>query len=114
MVLLSAMGGVPNAGDMFRLECNISRAETLPPSTLLEVIWLGIGDNKIISVSNTSITGNTSSTTTTLYSRLTFPRITTSQGGRYSCAVSMTIFRVVMGHRVTNTWNVSVISKYAV
>ena len=99
---------------MFRLDCNISRGKYLPPSTLLEVTWLDNINNTIISNSNISISGNLSSTATFLYSNLMFTRIKTSQGGRYSCAVNMSIFGVVNNHRVTKSRTVIVMSKCAV
>ena len=112
-IILSAVGNLSTAGDMFRLDCNISRAKTLLPSTLLEVIWLDNINNSLISNSNTSITGDTSSTASNLYSQLTFSRVRTSQGGRYSCVVNMTVPGVVTDYSVIKTWTVMVMSKCA-
>ena len=112
-IVISEVKVVPTAGEMFQLDCHISRAETLPLSTLLEVIWLDNNNKTIISNSNTSITGDTNTTASRLFSQLTFPRIRTSQGGSYTCAVNLTVPEVVTDHRVTSTRTVMVMSKYA-
>ena len=112
-VVIPEVNVVYTAGEMFQLDCYISRGETLPPSTLLEVIWLDNSNNTIISNSNTSITGDTSTTASHLFSQLTFPRIRTSHGGRYTCAVNLTVPEVVTDHRVTRTRTVMVMSKCA-
>ena len=112
-VIISEVEVVHTAGDMFQLDCNIIRAETLPPSTMLEVIWLDNINKTIISNSNTFITGDTNTTASRLFSQLTFPRIRTSQGGSYTCAVNLTVPEVVTDHRVTRTRTVMVMSKCA-
>ena len=87
--------GVVTAGDQYTLQCNISRVATLVPTTLLEVKWLDPNNNTITSGTAYTISGMSSTTATTLTSTLTFPRLTTSQGGLYSCAVNMTIPDIV-------------------
>ena len=111
VVVISAVDEVPTAGNRYSLQCNISRAETLDSSILLEVVWLDSNNNIITSNPNISISEDTHSTGTMLSSILMFPRIRTSQGGRYSCTVNMTIPGIVDDHRVVMTVDVSVISK---
>ena len=106
------MDEVPTAGDSYSLQCDISRAKTLDSSTLLEVVWLDSNNNIITSNPNISISEDTHSTGTMLSSLLMFPRIRTSQGGIYSCAVNMTIPGIVDDHRVVTAMDVSVISKW--
>ena len=104
--------GVPTAGDMYTLECNISRAVTLSNSTLLEVVWLDPNNRTISSNPNFTIVGDTNTTATFLTSQLTFSRLTTSQGGNYTCSSNMTIPGVVAtDHPVPSTISVRVISK---
>ena len=105
------------AGDNITLICNVSRVSTLDRSTLLEAMWLDVDGNIItkstdddmdlLVVSNINYTtdANTQST-------LTFPLLTTSQGGVYSCAVNMTIPDIVMDHQVISTAPVRVTSEY--
>ena len=100
--------GVVTAGDQYTLQCNISRMDTLAPSTLLEVMWLDPSNNTITSGTTYTISGMSSTTATTLTSTLTFPRLTTSQGGLYSCAVNMTIPDIVTDHQVISTTPVRV------
>ena len=103
--------GVPTAGDSYILECTISRVDTLSPSTLLEVVWLDPDNNTI--TSNTldyTITGDTSTTSTILISRLTLTRLRTSHAGVYSCSANMTVPGVVTDHQVARTTDVIVTS----
>ena len=95
--------GVVTAGGQYTLQCNISRVATLAPSTLLEVMWLDPSNNTITSGTAYTISGMSSTTATTLTSTLTSPRLTTSQGGLYSCAVNMTIPDIVGYHQVIST-----------
>ena len=111
--ILSDSSGVPTAGSSHSIQCIARREDTLPPSTLLEIIWLDNSNNEIISPnSDTNITGVTSSTDTNITSTLTFPYTRTSQAGRYTCAVNMTIPDVVDDHLVMKTANVYVRSKF--
>ena len=112
-VVVSAVGdGVPTAGDMYTLECTISRGGTLDSSTILEVMWLDM-NNDIITAGNAdyTITGDSSTTSTTTISTITFNRVRTSHGGTYSCSVNMTIPDIVTDHQVTRTTDVTVASK---
>ena len=89
------------------------REDTVPPSILLEIIWLDNSNDEIVSpISDISNTGVTSSTDTNITSTLTFPYTRTSQAGRYTCAVNMTIPNVVDDHLVMKTANVYVRSKF--
>ena len=104
--------GVPTAGDMYTLECNISRAVTLSNSTLLEVVWLDPNNRTISSNSNFTIMGDTSTTATFLTSRLTFSFLRTSQGGDYICSSNMTIpGGEATDNPVSSTISVRVMSK---
>ncbi len=110
VVLSAPVGSMPTAGDIYMLECNISRVATLSSSTLLEVVWLDMNNDIITSGSpDYTITGDTS-TTSTLISTLTFTILRTSHGGTYSCSANMTIPNVVTDHQVTMTANVTVAS----
>ena len=100
--------GVITAGGQYTLQCNISRVTTLAPSTLLEVMWLDPSNNTITSGTTYTISNMSSTTATTLTSTLTFPRLTTSQGGLYSCAVNMTIPDIVTDHQVISAVNVPI------
>ena len=102
---------VVTAGGQYTLQCNISRVATLAPSTLLEVMWLDPSNNTITFGAAYTISGMSSTTATTLTSTLTFPRLTTSQGGLYSCAVNITIPDIVTDHQVISTAPVRVASE---
>ena len=111
--ILSDSSGVPTAGSSHSVQCIARRINVLSPSTLLEIIWLDNSNNEIITPnSDISITGVTRSTDTNITSTLTFPNIRTSQAGRYTCAVNMTIPNVVDDHLVMKTTNVYVRSKF--
>ena len=105
--------GVIIAGDQqYSLLCHITRAATLPPSTLLEVMWLDPDNDTIVSgVNNYTIRGVFQTNATSFNSALVFNRITTSQGGMYSCAVNMTVPDVVIDHQVVKTVAVRVTSE---
>ena len=103
--------GVVTAGGQYTLQCTISRVATIDPSTLLEVMWLDPSNNTITSGTNYTISGMSNTTATTLTSNLTFLRLTTSQGGLYSCAVNMTIPDIVTDHQVISTAPVRVASE---
>ena len=76
--------------------------------TLLEVMWLDPSNNTITSGTAYTISGMSSTTATTLTSILTLHRLTTSQGGLYSCAVNMTIPDIVTDHQVISAVNVPI------
>ena len=99
------------AGNQFTLECLAHRA-TLSLSTLLEVKWLDQYNNTITSGPVYNISGMSNTTAANLTSTLTFPRLTTSQGGLYSCAVNMTITGIVTDYQVINTLPVIVSSEF--
>ena len=83
------------AGERHSIVCRITRVDTLADDTLLEVTWLD-HNNKVITPGPThTITGPTSTTETSLTSNLTFTTLTTSQGGRYTCLATMTIFDII-------------------
>ncbi len=103
--------GVVTAGGRYALECDISRVATLSNATLLEVMWFSPDNDIITSGTAYSITGTTSTNATSLTSTLTFPRLTTSQGGVYTCAVNMTIPGIVTDHQVLRQENVRVASE---
>lgn len=103
--------GVVTAGGQYTLQCDISRRDTLGNATLLEVVWLGPGNEAITSGTNYTISDPSSTTATTLNSTLTFLRLTTSQGGLYSCAVNMTIPDIVTDHQVIRPTPVRVASE---
>ena len=112
---VSVEGGVATSGDDITLICNVSRLSTLDPSTLLEVMWLDV-DGNIITMSSDDtnlrvVSDVTYTTDTNTQSTLTFPLLTTSQGGVYSCAVNMTIPDIVMDHQVISTAPVRVTSE---
>ena len=102
------------AGDDITLICNVSRVSTLDPSTLLEVMWLDADGNIITSddMNLLVVSTITNTTDTNTQSTLTFPLLTTSQGGVYSCAVNMTIPDIVMDHQVISTAPVRVASEW--
>ena len=87
--------GVVAAEGQYTLQCNISRDGNLPPPTLLEVMWLDPNKNTITSGTAYTISGMSSTTTQNLTSTLTIPRLTTSQGGLYSCAANLTVPDIV-------------------
>ena len=94
---------VITAGDSYELQCNISLASYLINTTLLEAVWLDpdgvvITTNEALIASNLTSTNNPNFTTT-----LTFPRLTTSQGGLYSCAVNLTTLGLFKDHQVIRT-----------
>ena len=99
------------AGTEYSLHCNVIREGTLSSSTYLEIIWLDINNEVSTSNSDTVINGFTNSTDTNITSTLTFPYIRTSQAGRYTCAVNMTIPGVVEDRQVRRTTDVYVQSK---
>ena len=110
----SPVEGTPTAGDVYSLVCDVSRADTLASSTILEVMWWDNNGALISSGSGLSITGPTSTTDTTLTSTLTFTPLKTSQGGMYTCAVNMTIPEgdsTVQDFQVTSTAQVSLRSE---
>ena len=110
--VLSDSSGVPTAGSSHSIQCIAWREDTLSPSTLLALIWLDNSNNEIISPnSDTNITGVTSSIEVNITSTLTFPYTRTSQAGKYTCAVNMTIPNVVEDHLVMRSANVYVRSK---
>ena len=98
---------VLRAGDSHTLECTISRVGSLPPSTLLEVVWLDPNSSIITSGTDYNITGDTSTNSTILISRLTLTRLRTSHGGVYSCSANMTVPDRVTDHQVTRMTVVS-------
>ena len=104
-------GGVPTAGSAYTLECNISRAETLNSTTRLDVVWIDPNNTLILSGTDFNIRGDTSTSSTSLISRLTFPLLRTSQGGIYTCSVNMTIPGIFTNHQVNSTATVTVSSK---
>ena len=110
---VSVEGVNATAGDVVTLMCNVSRVSTLDSSTLLEVMWLDVDGNIITSDDMDLLVASsiTSSTDTNTQNILTFPLLTTSQGGVYSCAVNMTIPDIVMDHQVISTAPVRVTSK---
>ena len=57
------------------------------------------------------ITGDTSTTTTSLTSTLTFSSLLTSQGGSYACRVYQTVPDVVTDHPVEAPYDVNVQSE---
>ena len=99
------------AGNQFTLEC-LTRRATSSLSTLLEVKWLDQYNNTITSGPAYNISGMSNTTAANLTSTLTFPRLTTSQGGLYSCAVNMTIPSIVTDYQVINTLPVIVSSEF--
>ena len=110
---VSVEGVNATAGDVVTLMCNVSRVSTLDPSTLLEVMWLDVDGNIITSddMDLLVVSSITSTTDINTQSTLTFPPLTTSQGGVYSCAVNMTIPDIVMDYQVISTAPVRVTSK---
>ena len=99
------------AGNQFTLEC-LTRTATLSLSTLLEVKWLDQYNKTITSGPGYNISGMSNTTAANLTSTLTFPHLTTSQGGLYSCAVNMTIPGIVTDYQVINTLPVIVSSEF--
>ena len=111
VVVSALVSGVPTAGDMYVLKCIISRVATLSSLTILEGVWLDMNNDIITSGSaDYTITGDTSTTSTTFISTLTFTRLRTSHGGTYSCSANMTIPDIVTDHQVTRTADVTVAS----
>ena len=104
-------GDTPTAGDQYTLMCDVSRAETLGSSTLLELMWLTSSGDIISDSADVTISEPSSTTDPTLTSTLTFTRLRTSQGGVYRCAVNMTIPTIVQDHVVSDSAQVSVTSK---
>ena len=99
--------GVVTAGDQYTLQCDISHRPT-PNNTVLEVMWLD-NNNDLISSGTTYTVSDTSNTNASyLTSSLTFLRLTTSQGGLYSCVVNVTI---VIGQQIISTFPVRVSSE---
>ena len=103
---------VPIAGSNHTVQCIASRRDALPSSTILEIIWLD-NNNELITP-NSDTTGVTSSTHINITSTLTFPNIRTSQAGKYTCAVNMTIPDVIEDHQVMKTADVYVKSKFLI
>ena len=99
------------AGTEYSLHCNVNREGTLSSTTYLEIIWLDHNNEVIPPNSDTVINGVTNSTDTNITSTLTFPYIRTSQAGRYTCAINMTIPDVVEDHQVRRPTDVYVQSK---
>ena len=76
-------------------------------------MWLTSANGTVTSGSDVIITGPSSTVDATLTNMLTFTRLRTSQGGVYRCAVSMTIPTIVQDHVVSDSAQISVISKSA-
>ena len=99
------------AGELHNLNCTVIREDIFSSSTFLEIIWLDNNNDVITNKSTTTINGVTNSTDTSITSILTFPRLRTSQAGRYTCAVNMTIPGVVEDHQDTETTYIHVRSE---
>lgn len=100
---------VVTAGGRYTLQCNATRDATLVNSTILEVMWLGDDlDTFYTSGTAYNVSGMLN---TTLVSNLTFPQLSTSQGGRYSCFTRMTFLGTGMYWDVTKTAPVIVASE---
>lgn len=89
--IFSLEEGVVTAGDQYTLQCSIHREATAPNGTLLEMTWLDRENDVISSEVSYILSGTSATTADSLTSTLTFPRLTTSQGGWYSCVINVTI-----------------------
>ena len=103
--------GVLEAGFQFSITCDATRDNRTAEATL-RVEWL-YPDNTIITSGEDGlvITGDTSTTTTSLTSTLTFSSLLTSQGGSYVCRVYQTVPDVVTDHPVEAPYDVNVQSE---
>ena len=103
--------GVVTAGGQYTLQCMIlfHRPEAVERNhTLLEVIWFDPDDHTITSGPSFNISGMPNTTESTLNSTITFTRLTTSQGGLYSCGANLTIPDVTTDFQVIRHFPVRV------
>ena len=92
---------IPTAGDSsYTLRCTVTHRETLNPQTVLEVTWLDTDSNTISSDTDFTLSGESSTTATTLTSTLTISTVRTSHAGMYHCLANMTIPNTVVDHQV--------------
>ncbi len=103
--------GVPTAGNVYTLRCIVNRVDNFNSLTMLEGVWLNAKNDIITSNTDYIITGDASTTSTSLTIDLTFTKLKTSHGGTYSCSANMTIPDVVTDHQVNITTSVIVGSK---
>ena len=100
--------GVVTAGDQYTLQCNISRLAPTPNNTVLEVMWFDNNNDLVSSGTAYSVSDISNTNAAYLTSTLTFLRLTTSQGGLYSCVANVTI---VIGQQIISTFPVRVSSE---
>ena len=102
---------VVDAGDTLTLICEAAKDSSLR-TAFLEVEWFNPYGSLISGGSGISVTGDTSTVNFTLSSTLTFPSISTSQAGPYSCRVNLTIFEAgVTDHSVSRISHIRVRSE---
>ena len=101
------------AGLSYTLVCMASRTSTLSLATM-EIEWIDLQGNVVISNENIVISGPNSTTEEMLTSRLTFNSLRTSSGGTYTCQVNMTIPTIVRDHPVTRSQDVRVKRKFSI
>ena len=100
-----------SAGDQYTLQCNIRRKTRAPSNTILRMVWLDRDGDVITSGSAYAVSGMSNTTSADLTSTLTFHRLTTSQGGLYSCTVNATIPGTVKDEQIISTFPVRVASE---
>lgn len=102
---------VVDAGDTLSLTC-VAGKDLSQVSATLEVEWFDGNGSPLTGGGVVMVTGDTSTTAFTLSSTLTFPSVSTSQAGPYTCRVNLTIPEAgVTDHSVSRVSHVRVRSE---